>query len=153
MNFQGKDKLADFLNEVFPENIPTIAELEHINTRDAFIRDVMEGIDAASMSIRLTPHIMSLINWNKPLDDPLRRRFIPMKSALIPDHPQLPSDPLHESLDSPCLGLIHHYPDKALFLGQLYFESLTFLILVSDSNLKQLPSVHSIVDSAPVHMQ
>jgi lysine 2,3-aminomutase len=153
MNIQGKDKFAEFLNEVLPENIPVSAEFEHINTRDAFIKDVIEGIDAAPKSIRLTPHIMSLINWNKPLDDPMRRQFIPMKSALLPDHPQLSLNSLHESLDSPVLGLVHRYPDKALFLGQSHPSSSTLLILMPDTNLKQLPSVRFIAGSALAHTQ
>lgn len=120
MNIQGKAKLVSFLNEVLPENIPASNGFEHINTREAFVKDVLTGIEAAPMSIRLTPHIMSLIDWNNPLDDPLRRQFIPMKSSLIPDHPKLSLDSLHEALDSPCLGLVHRYPDKVLFLGEIF---------------------------------
>lgn len=131
MDIQAKDKLAGFLKEVLPENIPASAELEDINTYDTFIKDVMEGIDAASMSIRLTPHIMSLINWNDPLNDPLRRQFIPMKSALLP-YPSQPSvNSLHESLDSPVSGLIRRYPDKALFLGLSHASHSTLLNLMS----------------------
>jgi lysine 2,3-aminomutase len=153
VNIQGKDKLAEFLNEVLPESIPASAELEHINTRDAFVKDVMEGIDAAPMSIQLTPHIMSLINWNQPLDDPMRRQFIPMKSALLPDHPQLALDSPHESLDSPVLGLVHRYPDKALFLGQSILLNLTLSTLCLTLSWKLLLFAHSIAGSALVPMQ
>lgn len=69
------------------------------------------------MSIRLTPHILSLIDWSNPLDDPLRIQFIPMKSTFVPDHPKLTLDSLHEADDSPVQGLVHRYPDKVLFLG------------------------------------
>lgn len=79
----------------------------------------MEGIDAAPMSIRLTPHILSCIDWRNPLDDPLRRQFIPMKTSLQPDHPMLEMDSLHETEDSPVEGLVHRYTDKCLFLGKL----------------------------------
>lgn len=37
---------------------------------------------------------------------------------MIPDHPKLTLDSLHETADSPVPGLVHRYPDKALFLGQ-----------------------------------
>ncbi|TVY82231.1 L-lysine 2,3-aminomutase [Lachnellula suecica] len=116
-NIQGKDKLVEFLKDVLPETFPTSADLPNITTRDTFLKDVIAGIDSAPMAIRLTPHILSLINWNRPLDDPMRRQFIPMKSALVANHPKLTLDSLHESLDSPCLGLVHRYPDKVLFLA------------------------------------
>ena len=88
-----------------------------MRTRQDFINDVREGIKVAPMSTRLTPHILSLVNWSRPFDDPLRRQFIPMKSSLIEDHPRLTLDSLGEVRDSPVPGLVHRYPDKALFLG------------------------------------
>lgn len=39
-----------------------------------------------------------------------------MKSVMMPDHPKLVLDSLHEEADSPVKGLVHRYPDKALFL-------------------------------------
>ena len=111
-------KLHAFLKEVIPETIiPREQKFEHIRTRDDFITDVMEGMEMAPMSIRLPPHILSSINWENPLEDPLRRQFIPMKSAFEPDHPMLSLDSLHEMEDSPCEGLVHRYRDKCLFLG------------------------------------
>jgi len=35
---------------------------------------------------------------------------------MLPDHPKLTLDSLHETADSPVDGLVHRYPDKALFL-------------------------------------
>ena len=72
------------------------------------------------MSIRLTPHILSLINWSDPVRDPLRRQFIPLASAIEEDHPELALDSLHESEDAPVKGLVHRYPDKVLFLGRIF---------------------------------
>lgn len=69
------------------------------------------------MAVRLTPHVLSVVDWNNPLQDPIRRQFIPLKSALVRDHPALGLDSLHESSDSPVDGLVHRYPDKVLFLG------------------------------------
>lgn len=54
----------------------------------------------APMAIRLTPHILSRINWEKALDDPIRRQFIPLASAMLPDHEKLTLDSLHEEDDS-----------------------------------------------------
>jgi len=121
-DIQGKMKLHDFLREALPENIPQNEEHQHIRTRDDFIKDVMDGIDRAPMSIRIPPHIVSSIDWTKPLEDPLRRQFIPMMSGFQPDHPKLTLDSLHEAEDSPVEGLVHRYHDKCLFLGTLSLQ-------------------------------
>jgi lysine 2,3-aminomutase len=70
------------------------------------------------MAVKLTPHLLSLINWSDPLHDPLMRQFIPLKSRMQPDHPRLTLDSLDETGDSPVKGVIHRYPDKAVFLGK-----------------------------------
>lgn len=79
--------------------------------------DVEEGLARAPMSIRLTPYILSLIDWERPYTDPLRIQFVPLASRLVPDHPQLDLDSLHEQADAPVPGLTHRYRDKALFLA------------------------------------
>jgi lysine 2,3-aminomutase len=68
------------------------------------------------MSVRVSPYMLSLIDWENPYEDPLRVQFIPVASRLRPDHPKLGLDSLHEQEDSPVAGLTHRYPDKALFL-------------------------------------
>ncbi|KAJ3974968.1 hypothetical protein EV361DRAFT_959836 [Lentinula raphanica] len=118
---QGKDKLARFLYAALPEDIPYDEDapesLRHIRTRDMFVQDVLGGISIAPMSIRITPHIMSVIDWNKPLSDPVRRQFIPLRSTFVEDHPKLQLDSLNETGTSPTPGLVHRYHDKALFLA------------------------------------
>lgn len=110
---------------MLPEHLPhdEIAprKLQHIRDRDTFVQDVLAGMLAAPMSIRITPHILSIIDWTKPLSDPIRRQFIPLKSSLLPDHPKLQLDSLNETGDSPTPGLVHRYHDKALFLGAYRF--------------------------------
>jgi len=69
------------------------------------------------MSIRVSPYLLSLIDWADPYNDPLRRQFVPVASRLLPDHPKLTLDSLHEQADAPVPGLTHRYPDKALFLA------------------------------------
>jgi lysine 2,3-aminomutase len=69
------------------------------------------------MAIRLTPHVLSLVDWNNPLDDPIRRQFLPLKSGFIPDPEYLELDSLHEEEDSVVPGLVHRYPGRALFLA------------------------------------
>jgi lysine 2,3-aminomutase len=82
----------------------------------SFYADVAEGFTRAPMSIRVSPYLLSLIDWADPYNDPLRRQFVPVASKLFPDHPKLTLDSLHEQEDAPVAGLTHRYPDKALFL-------------------------------------
>jgi lysine 2,3-aminomutase len=82
----------------------------------SFIEDADEGFRHSPMSVRVSPYLLSLIDWNDPYNDPLRIQFIPVGSRLLPDHPKLNLDSLHEQADAPVPGLTHRYPDKALFL-------------------------------------
>ena len=82
----------------------------------AFFEDVELGIKRAPMSLRVSPYILGLIDWDDPYADPLRVQFLPVASRLLPDHPKLDLDSLHEMEDAPTPGLTHRYPDKALFL-------------------------------------
>ncbi len=84
---------------------------------DTFIEDVRRGFEHSPMSVRVSPYLLSLINWEDPYEDPLRIQFIPVGSRLLPDHPKLELDSLHEQADAPVPGLTHRYPDKALFLA------------------------------------
>ncbi|CZS89254.1 related to lysine 2,3-aminomutase [Rhynchosporium agropyri] len=98
---QGKMKLYGFLQEMLPEMIPAKGQQDPNISREEFIKDVMDGIAMAPMSIRLTPHILASIDWENPLNDPLSKQFIPKKSTFQPDHPRLTLDSLHEQEDSP----------------------------------------------------
>jgi lysine 2,3-aminomutase len=83
---------------------------------DEFVKDAAVGFQHAPMSVRVTPYIMALIDWENPYTDPLRAQFIPLGTRLLPDHPKLGLDSLHEQADAPVPGLTHRYRDKALFL-------------------------------------
>lgn len=112
-------ELERFLLAVLPEQLPTSENpaLQHLKTRDDFIRDAKAGLEIASMEVRLTPEILSLVDWSSPLDDPIRMQFITLKSSLLPDHEALTLDSLGEKDDSPVPGLVHRYPGRALFLA------------------------------------
>jgi lysine 2,3-aminomutase len=127
---QGENKLVKFLNSALPERLYATpgSGFEHIKTRENFIKDVLDGVALAPMAIRLTPHTLSVIDWCNPFDDPVRRQFLPMKSSTIDDHPMLELDSLHEEGDSKVKGLVHRYPDKALFLGESFSNEMTNLI-------------------------
>lgn len=80
------------------------------------LQDIEDGLAHAGMSIRLTPYIMSLIDWAHAATDPIRSQFLPMRSEQEPDHPCLTVDSLEEQDRSPVPSLVHRYPDKVLFL-------------------------------------
>jgi lysine 2,3-aminomutase len=86
-------------------------------TPDSFHADVAEGLALAPMNIRVSPYVVSLIDWEAPYEDPLRRQFIPVRSRALPDHPMLRFDSLSEQHDSPVRGLVHRYRDRALLVA------------------------------------
>jgi lysine 2,3-aminomutase len=97
----GVDQLVERVEDIAPEE---------------FIEDLESGFQMAPMAVRITPYLLSLIDWQNPWEDPIRRQFIPLGSQLQPDHPMLTLDSLHEQKDAPVEGLTHRYLDKALFL-------------------------------------
>ncbi|KAH8710078.1 hypothetical protein GQ44DRAFT_440826 [Phaeosphaeriaceae sp. PMI808] len=115
----GATKLERFLSQVLPENLGPSADerLQKIQSKQDFIDNALAATKHASMAIRLTPHILSRVDWNNPLDDPIRKQFIPLDITRVPDHDQLTLDSLHEEEDSPVPGLVHRYPGRALFLA------------------------------------
>ncbi|MBV8602108.1 MAG: KamA family radical SAM protein [Candidatus Eremiobacteraeota bacterium] len=106
--WQGRNsvKTADELIETIKDLAPP-----------AFIEDARAGFAQAPMAVRVSPYMLSLIDWSDPHRDPIRRQFIPLRSALRPDHPRLTLDSLHEQKDAPVPGLTHRYGDKALFIA------------------------------------
>ncbi|HEY8313198.1 MAG TPA: KamA family radical SAM protein [Candidatus Baltobacteraceae bacterium] len=112
---------ATFLDHLWQQkhSVKTPAELLEAITGAAdpeFIKDAEAGFKHAPMAVRVSPYAISLIDWTDPYNDPIRTQFIPVKSHMLPDHPRLTLDSLHEQDDSPVPGLVHRYVDKALFL-------------------------------------
>ncbi|MDD3822650.1 MAG: KamA family radical SAM protein [Sphaerochaetaceae bacterium] len=63
----------------------------------------------------VTPYYLSLINLQDP-EDPLRKTVIPhIAESIVSDGEAL--DPLGEDHTSPVPGIVHRYPDRALFLA------------------------------------
>src|SRR6478672_9372253 len=75
-----------------------LAALEGL-VSESFIADAQRGFERAPMSVRVSPYLLSLIDWANPDRDPLRLQFIPLASRLLPDHPRLDLDSLHERAD------------------------------------------------------
>ncbi|KAK7951871.1 l-lysine -aminomutase [Apiospora aurea] len=110
------ENLKGILASVLPDHVPFTSNASLVQSREEFINDIFGGIAESSMSLRIMPHVFSRINWQDPRHDPIFRQFIPLKSLIQPDHPKSNYDSLHENHDSPVNGLVHRYPDKALFL-------------------------------------
>ncbi len=111
----------DFLNYIWQMRNSLYGEKKLIELMeglapDEFVADAQEGFKRAPMAVRVTPYLLSLIDWKDPWNDPIRTQFIPVGSRLTQDHPMLTLDSLHEQRDAPVDGLTHRYPDKALFL-------------------------------------
>jgi lysine 2,3-aminomutase len=98
-------------------NIPKLLAAVKGLVPEDFFADAEAGFKGAPMSVRVSPYLLSLIDWTRPYEDPLRIQFIPVASRRMPDHPFLDLDSLHERKDMPVPGLTHRYPDKALFLA------------------------------------
>ncbi len=84
---------------------------------EAFYLDVEKGLSRSTMSLRISPYVIALIDWSNPYEDPLRIQFLPLASQMRADHPELSLDSLAEQDDSPVAGLTHRYRDRALFLA------------------------------------
>ncbi|MBN1336453.1 MAG: KamA family radical SAM protein [Deltaproteobacteria bacterium] len=93
--------------------VPLVGDL----VPDGFMDDLAAGLRIAPMCIRLTPYVLSLVDWTDPGPDPIRRQFVPLASEIEPDHPRCSLDALEEQRDSVLPGLVHRYPDKVLFLA------------------------------------
>jgi lysine 2,3-aminomutase len=98
-------------------NVDKLLKAVHGLVSERFLKDAAEGFQRAPMSVRVSPYLLSLIDWDDPYNDPLRIQFIPLRSRLLPDHPKLGLDSLGEMADAPVPGLTHRYTDKALFLA------------------------------------
>jgi lysine 2,3-aminomutase len=78
--------------------------------------DIISGFSKSSMALRLTHHVLGLIDWKNLVDDPIRKQFLPLHSEYLPSHPQLKLDSLSEEKSQIYPSLIHRYPNKILFL-------------------------------------
>ena len=69
-------------------NIPKLLAALQGLVSDDFIKDAERGFARAPMSVRVSPYLLSLIDWSRPYEDPLRLQFIPLQSRLLPGSPQ-----------------------------------------------------------------
>jgi lysine 2,3-aminomutase len=119
----AKVSLAEFRSHLFQQrhtvtNPRQLRETLGELVPEEFYEDLASGIKAAPMALRISPYLLALIDWTAVHTDPIRTQFLPLGSQQRPNHPMLRFDSLHEQEDSRVPGLIHRYPDKALFLPQ-----------------------------------
>lgn len=112
---------AEFQTHLFQQkqtvtNVRQLRETVGELAPDSFYEDLAEGMRHAPMALRISPYLLSLIDWSDPISDPIRTQFLPIRSQQQPNHPMLQLDSLNEQGDSPVPGLTHRYHDKALFL-------------------------------------
>jgi lysine 2,3-aminomutase len=112
---------AEFQTHLFQQkhtvtNVRQLRETVGELAPDSFYEDLANGIRHAPMALRISPYLLSLIDWSDAVADPIRSQFLPIRSQQQPNHPMLQLDSLNEQGDSPVPGLTHRYHDKALFL-------------------------------------
>ena len=64
-----------------------------------FLEDARQGFSRAPMTTRITPYLLSLMNWDDPYNCPIRRQFLTVASHLQPDHPMMRFYSLTEQAD------------------------------------------------------
>ena len=93
--------------------ITTIGGLERIIRLSSDERRAMI-CEGNSLPVAVTPYYASLLSKNDP-QQPIRRTVVPVIAENLRSAGES-EDPLGEDHDSPVPGLIHRYPDRALFL-------------------------------------
>jgi lysine 2,3-aminomutase len=100
-------------------SITAVADLSALlgGHTEAFLNDLQAGLARAPMALRLTPYMLSLIDWEEPETDPIRRQFLPLGSEKLSNHPVAVLDALNERSSSPVNRLTHRYPDRVLLVA------------------------------------
>jgi len=93
--------------------ITTLAQLERILQPTPTERQALEHSES-QFPFSITPYYLSLIDA-QDLQDPLRKTVVPTVNEALVSHGES-MDPLHEEHTSPVPGIVHRYPDRALFL-------------------------------------
>ncbi len=134
--FPGSERSRDFRKRYFPDAslrdwnnwhwqiqnaLRTPEELGKIINLTDDERTAMGHGGAMALPTSVTPYYASLINPDNP-DDPIRRSMIPTTRELL-HSPGEADDPLGEDKQSPTPGLVHRYPDRALFLATEHCSS------------------------------
>jgi lysine 2,3-aminomutase len=91
--------------------ITTLGQLDQVLN---LTPDETHALANLRLPLSITPYYASLLHPDDSSQG-LRRSVVPVSNELTISHGES-SDPLHEEADSPAPGLVHRYPDRALFL-------------------------------------
>ncbi|MCW6052833.1 hypothetical protein K4039_22845 [Lyngbya sp. CCAP 1446/10] len=114
--------------------------------------EIVEGIKKNTMALRLTSHVLQLIDWKNILIDPIRKQFLPLLSEYSLPHPSLEVDSLSEISSQVSPGIIHRYPKKILFLLTSFcpmycsFCTRSYLVGPSTETLSKINLNKSLAD-------
>ncbi len=97
--------------------ITTTEQLEQIIALTESERQALQR-SSSTLPFAITPYYASLISPNNPLDA-IRRAVVPVVNELVVSSGEA-HDPLGEESHTPVPGLVHRYPDRALFLTTDY---------------------------------
>ncbi|HIJ78311.1 MAG: KamA family radical SAM protein [Desulfobulbaceae bacterium] len=97
--------------------ITTVDQLEKIITLTDSERQALQRHDS-TLPFAITPYYASLVAKDD-CQDPIRRAVVPVINELMVS-PGEAHDPLGEDSHTPVPGLVHRYPDRALFLTTDY---------------------------------
>ncbi len=122
----------------------------HETLGDRIGQDLLQDIEAAlripPMNIRSTHYVLALIDWENPVDDPLRKQFLPIASQMLPDHPYYLADSLSEDVDAPVPMLPHHSTKTLKQFGSIS-------ISVFEETILDGKSIADIAATSPVTNQ
>ncbi|KAL3458468.1 hypothetical protein BJX64DRAFT_224497 [Aspergillus heterothallicus] len=108
--------LFEFLDNVLPEEIPPEKNgIADANNPEKFIERVQKRLIKGA-GVNLSPHTLSVIDWKDPLNDPIRRMFVPLETPFNSPHP-MALDLKDDTNYSPVDGIVHRFPDRAVFLA------------------------------------
>jgi lysine 2,3-aminomutase len=97
----------------FRNRFNTVAKLAQVLPLSATRRKQLQLV-SVKYPFSITPYYLSLVRANDP-HDPILTQSVPSFDELVYGGVG-EDDPLHEGEDSPVLGLVHRYPDRALFV-------------------------------------
>lgn len=102
-------------NESITKSDGLLNFLESKSVPGGFQQEIVAGFSLSSMPLKITNHVLNLIDWNDIINDPIRKQFLIFKSEYKKDHPMLKFDSLGEKHIEVSEGILHRYPKSVLF--------------------------------------
>lgn len=61
-------------------NVRQLRDLLQGIVPESFYGDIEAGLKKAPMALRISPYLLSLVDWRQPYEDPIRTQFLPVAS-------------------------------------------------------------------------